>query len=178
MYYERIDLPEGARLQFRQRTIISTVKVVVSIFWSLPGCLVIAALVPRTKLTAAYFCGEIIPKIVEGMPFDLAMSTRQVMPHMDKATPPIRGINEMFSGFRIRPIEHPPYPLDLAPSDFYLSGKLKGDLAGKEFDCTEELLLTIKWIADSVGRAELELVFDAWERKLSERSQMKSEYIT
>jgi hypothetical protein len=44
----------------------------VSAFWSLLGFPVITGLPPRINFVAAYFCSDIIPKIGEGMPFDLA----------------------------------------------------------------------------------------------------------
>jgi hypothetical protein len=68
--------------------------------------------------------------------------------------------------FRIRPIRHLPYSPDLAPSDFYLFGKLKGTFVEWEFVSTEELLLAIRSVIRSIERAEFELVFDAWERRL------------
>jgi hypothetical protein len=68
-------------------TIISTPKVMTSIFWSLVGFLVIAALPPNTKFTADCFCGDIIPMIIEGVPFDLATSPRQLTPHTDNTNP-------------------------------------------------------------------------------------------
>jgi hypothetical protein len=43
-----------------------------SIFWSPVGFPVITALRPKTKFSSAYFCDSITPKIIEGMPFDLA----------------------------------------------------------------------------------------------------------
>jgi hypothetical protein len=84
--YERMWFPEGAISQSRPSTIISTPRVMVSIFACPLGFPVITRLPPRTKFTAAYFCGDIIPKVIEGMPFDLATSTRQLMVHMANAT--------------------------------------------------------------------------------------------
>jgi hypothetical protein len=77
---------------------ISAPKVMVAIFWSLLGFPVINALPPRIKFAVHYFGRDIIPKIVEGMPFHLADSPVQLMLHMDKIAPhrpkePIRCLN-------------------------------------------------------------------------------------
>jgi hypothetical protein len=62
-------------------------------------------------------------------------------------------------------------------SDFSLFGKLKGALAGQEFESIEELLLAIRRVTDSIAWAEFKSVCDAWERRLSECIQTKGEYI-
>jgi hypothetical protein len=39
---------------------------------------------------------------------------------------------------------HPPYSLDLAPSDFYLFGDVKGLVRGESFETTEQLLSAVE----------------------------------
>jgi hypothetical protein len=54
------------------------------------------------------------------------------------------GINHMFEEIP-NPSNRPPAVLpDLAPSEFYLFGKLKQALAGQEFESTEALLLAMR----------------------------------
>jgi hypothetical protein len=136
---------------------------VVSIFWCPFGFLVIAAFPPKTKITAAYFCNDIILKIVEEKPFDLANSPRQLMLHMDNVTP--RRAQELITRlkeFRMHSIAYPPYSRDLVPSDFCLLGRLKSALAGQEFESIKGFLLAIREITGLIGRTEIESVFDAW----------------
>jgi hypothetical protein len=85
---------------------------------------------------------------------------------------------ECLNKFRIRPIRYPPYSTDLALSDCYLLGKLKGAFAGGEFVPTEELLLAIREVIESIRPAELESVFDTWERRLFQCIQIKGEDIS
>jgi hypothetical protein len=172
-------LPEGMTPQSRPKAMISTPTVMFSIFRSPPGFPVITALQPRTKFIAAYSCSEIIPKMAGGMPLDPANSPRQLMLRINKATP-YRAweLITCLKRFRIHPIDHPPYSPDLEPSDFYIFENPKGVLAGQELDSTEELLLVIRWVTDSIGQAELESIFDAWERRLSECIKMKDESST
>jgi hypothetical protein len=107
------------------------------------GFSVISALPPRIKFSLAYFCDDIIPKIVEEMPFDLTKSPRKLMLHMYHATPH-RPSLECLKTFRIRPIRHPSYSPDLTLYDCYFFGKLKGAFAGRALVSTEELLLAIR----------------------------------
>jgi histone-lysine N-methyltransferase SETMAR len=110
----------------RPWVIVSTLKVMVSIFWSPVNFPVITALPSKSKFSSAYFCDKIIPKIVDGMPFDLAKSPRKLILHIDDTSPHrARASCEYLKKFRRRRIRHPPYSRDLAPSDFYLLRTLK-----------------------------------------------------
>jgi hypothetical protein len=80
---ERMWLLEGTIPHFHPGTIISTLQVVISIFWHS----VIAPLPPTTKLAIAQFGSDIIRKIAEGLSFDLATPIRQLLLHMHKVTP-------------------------------------------------------------------------------------------
>jgi hypothetical protein len=98
------------------------------------------------------------------------------MLHIDNATPRrARQLVTYLRKFQIRPIDHPLYSPELVLSDCYLLVKLKGVLVGQEFNSTEEFLLAIRRVTDSIGRAKLESAFGAWERRLGERIQMKGE---
>jgi hypothetical protein len=177
--FERMWVPEGQRPQSWPRTIISTATVMVSIFSSPIGFPVITALPPKTSFSSVYFCDHIIPKIVAGLPFDLAQSPRKLMLHMDNANPHRAHASlECFEKYRIRPIDHSPSSPDLAPSDYYLFGKLEGAFAGREFASTKELLLAIKEVTGSIERDELESVFDAWERRLIQCIETQSEDVS
>jgi hypothetical protein len=45
------------------------------------------------------------------------------------------------------PLTHPPYSPDLAPSDFYLFGRLKSDLQGMRFADNDAVIQTVReWI--------------------------------
>jgi hypothetical protein len=150
----------------------------ISIFWFPLGFPVIAAIPLRPKSTAAYFCSDIILKIVEGIPFDLANSLRQLMGHINNTTAHLAAESiTCLKKFRIRPIDHSTCSPDLALSDFYLGGQRKGALAGNESESSKELLLAVRGVTASMGWAEFESVFDAWDGQLSEYIQMKGEYV-
>ena len=92
---------------------------------------------------------------------------------MDNATPHrAKSTKSCFKTLRLREADHPPYSPDFAPSDFYLFGKLKGQMAGSEFESTEDLLATIRLLTNAISREELESVFQEWERRLEECIQI------
>jgi hypothetical protein len=97
---------------------------------------------------------------------DIACGQRQPVP-----SPEIGQIFEELVGLSNR-------SPDLAPSVFHLFRTLRDALARQEFESTEELLLAIMAVTGSIGRAGLESVFDAWQRRLNECLQMKGEHIT
>jgi hypothetical protein len=47
---------------------------------------------------------------------------------------------------------HPPYSLDLAPSDFYLFGHVKGLFTGESFESGERLLSVVPGIPTFLGK--------------------------
>jgi hypothetical protein len=72
---------------------------------------------------------------------------------MDDATPHRAKLTKScFKTLRLREADHPPDSLDLAPSDFYLFGKLKGPMAGSEFESTEDLLAAIRRLTSTILR--------------------------
>jgi transposase len=145
----------------RARHIISTPTVSIAIFWSPLGFPVIDALPNGEKFTAQYFCDNIVPQIAEQRSSDARQKTgRKLVLHMDNAILHRAKLKKScFKTLRIREADHPPYSPDLTPSDFYLFGKLKGQMAGSEFESTEDLFATIRQLTNAIWRQELESVF-------------------
>jgi hypothetical protein len=61
---------------------------------------------------------------------------------------------------------HTPYSQDLALSDFYLFGHVKGLLRGELFETGERLLSTVDSILRSLEKSTLTKVFLEWMRSL------------
>jgi hypothetical protein len=98
---------------------------------------------------------------------------------MDNATPDRAKLTmSCFKTPRLCEADHPPDSPDLAPSDFYLFGKLKGQMAGSEFESTEDLLAMIRRLTNEISREEFESVFQEWERRLEECIRIGGEYIS
>jgi hypothetical protein len=59
-------------------------------------------------------------------------------------------------------IPHPPYSHDLAPSDFWLFGRIKLALAGAKFDEPGQLLNAVTEFLNTISVEERRAVFDEW----------------
>jgi hypothetical protein len=59
----------------------------------------------------------------------------------------------VFDEISIRRIDLGAYSPDLTPSDFDLFGRLKGGLDGHEFISTEQFLVVIRVLIDTVDRS-------------------------
>jgi hypothetical protein len=57
---------------------------------------------------------------------------------------------------------HSPYSPDLAPSDFFFSGDVKGKLMGYRTETPSELLVRIRVILAKIPREILNAVFLEW----------------
>lgn len=60
---------------------------------------------------------------------------------------------------------HPPFSPDLAPSNFYLFGKMKDKAKGVHFKDEEELILTIQEKFQKIPKDELLAVFNGWMKR-------------
>jgi hypothetical protein len=72
---------------------------------------------------------------------------------------------------------HPAFSPDLAPSDFYLFGKIKTALIGAEFESEQELLDGVLGVVNAISREELEGVFEEWLSRLDECMQRDGDYV-
>jgi hypothetical protein len=93
-------------------------------------------------------------------------------PHRAKLT------KACFKILRLREADHPPYSPDLTASDFYLFGKPKGQMAGSEFESTQDLLATIRRVTNAISREELESIFQEWERRLKQRIRIRGDWVS
>jgi hypothetical protein len=72
---------------------------------------------------------------------------------------------------------HPPYSPDLARSDFFFSGYVKGELMGYRTETPSELLVRIRVIVAEIPRETLNAVFLEWMERLQKYVQVDSEYV-
>jgi hypothetical protein len=72
---------------------------------------------------------------------------------------------------------HPRYSPDLAPSDFFLFGYVKGKLMGYRAETPSELLVRIRVILAEIQRETLNAVFLEWIERLQKCVQVDSEYV-
>jgi hypothetical protein len=75
------------------------------------------------------------------------------------------------------PALHPPFSPDLAPSDFYLFGRVKTALMGVTFEDDNQLFQDVMDVLRRIPRNELEAVFDAWLVRLDACIQRAGDYV-
>ena len=74
-------------------------------------------------------------------------------------------------------VSHPPYPPDLAPSDFYRFGCLNGKLAKCHGTTKDDRFRNVTDNLDSISEKELTQVFLNWMRRLEKVISIGGEYI-
>jgi histone-lysine N-methyltransferase SETMAR len=97
--------------------------------------------------------------------------------HADNAKPhTAKSTIEYLQANAMKKAPHPPYSPDLAPSDFYLFGYVKGQLNGCSFTSGDELLSAIESFFDQIEKSILIAVFREWKRRLRLCIQIKGNY--
>jgi hypothetical protein len=69
--------------------------------------------------------------------------------------PQLKNDPNFFGQNPLKRLLHPPYPLDISPSDFYLFGKIKGELIGWEILDDIDFLEAVTEILNGISDAEL-----------------------
>jgi hypothetical protein len=77
---------------------------------------------------------------------------------------------------RLRPVPYPAFPLDLAPSDFYLFGRLRMALMGAAFVDDDRLSHDVMSVLNGISREKLEAVFEEWLLRFDRCIQQNGEY--
>ena len=108
-------------------------KVMLSVWWDVHGIIMFELLPPNVSITAACCCEQLemlSQKSSSARPGDskILFLHDNARPHTAKAT----RLKLLELGWEILP--HPPYSLDLAPSDCHLFRALQNQLADKKFD--------------------------------------------
>jgi histone-lysine N-methyltransferase SETMAR len=124
---------------------LTTLKVMVTIFWDCRGILLIDYLPRKTTFSSEYYC-TILDKLKEELRahrpdyrrhgYWLLQDNARV--HTSRRS--MKKIREI----GLKPMEHPPYSPDLSPSDYYLFRNLKSELKLRTFDREDEIDLFIR----------------------------------
>jgi histone-lysine N-methyltransferase SETMAR len=88
-----------------------------------------------------------------------------------------RAVTEKVASLRLALALHPPYSLDLAPSDFFLFGYLKEKMVGIDFGSPRELIDEIQSTFEAIPRHILDEAFKSWLRRLQDCNNSKGAYI-
>jgi hypothetical protein len=104
---------------------------------------------------------------------------RKLAVHIDNApTHNSRMTRHFFETGPLNRLPHPPYSPDISPSDFYLFGKVKGALVGREIPDEVELLDAVIEILSGISHDELQAVFRNWIERVQEVIDADGGYVS
>ena len=153
-------------------------KVMASVFWDKDGLLLINYLQSHRTITGKYYSDllvqlrEAIKKKRRGK---LARGVIFLQDNAPVHTSRVAQAALRDCGFQLLP--HPPYSPDLAPSDFFLFGKLKKHLCGRRFRDNSELEEAPEaWFADQNKDFYLEGL-KGLQKRLEKCIEVKGDYI-
>jgi histone-lysine N-methyltransferase SETMAR len=176
--HESIWLPEGGAVPERERHTIQSKKFMLTIVWNPSGFHLINILAKGCTFNSTHYITEILSPLADWRLTEAGGCKRKLIVHADNARPHVArqtiGFLEQ-NGMKRGP--HPPYSPDLAPSDFYLFGYVKGCLAGNAFADADELLDAVQRILEGIEKATLQAVFLEWMERLEKCIDTNGEYV-
>jgi transposase len=168
----RFDLPERTKAKF------DTEKCLISILWSINGIHSLLDVPKGTTYNTAFFCEQVLPSLVGNITSHSRRKTLQnFLIHLDNARPHNSGLSrECLEATKAKRMPHPAYSPDLAPSDFFLFGYVKGKLTDYQCETRDELKAAISEIFGGIGKETLHRVFLEWMKRLKWVTKHKGEY--
>ena len=85
-------------------------------------------------------------------------------------------VQQFLAKNNIKVIPHPPYSPDLAPRDFFLFSRMKGQMKGKRFADVSELKKKAPEVLNNISTEEFQKCFQQWEKRWHECIESKGEY--
>jgi hypothetical protein len=138
-------------------------KILVTTFFSGKEMLHISFLPERTTMNSKYFRSTVLAPLLRKMKKLYSPLPPQIYIHYDNAPPHRSTSTRTFlekTPFTV--LRTPPYSPDLAPSDFFLFGFLKGKLQGHTFEKAADLEREVRSILSSITKNVLRKTFDKW----------------
>ena len=162
----------------REKKMIGSEKVLLSVYWNPNGFLLIDALPKGSKFNADYYINNILIPLTENGTLYPDTNGRRLNLHVDNARPhTAKKSTQTMEYLGLKKVPHPPYSPDIAPSDFFLFGYVKEKLKGIKFNSRDELIQKVIEILNSIPKELLSQVFDEWEKRLIQVIDTNGEYI-
>jgi hypothetical protein len=90
-------------------------------------------------------------------------TAKNLIVHIDNALAKnSRMTQNFFRSSLLKRLSHPPYFPDISPLDFYLFGKVKSSLVGREISNEIDPFETVTEMLNGIFDAELQRVFRSW----------------
>ena len=166
------DLPPPSR----ERHIIGSKKLMISVIWSTSGMKSIDMLPLGQSFNKEFYINTVLADLLKNIqlarPVKKASELRLLI---DNARPHL--IDDFLKENGLTRLPHPPYSPDLATSDFFLFGYLKMRLEGKFFSSDDELFEVTCNILQDMPHTILYDVFHEWIRRLERCVELKGENV-
>jgi AraC-like DNA-binding protein len=176
--HERIWLTPEQPVPDRERHMIQSPKIMLTVVWSPNGFCLLAVLPKGTKFNAEYYVINILEEIKKYRRRQGGSCARKLIVHADNARAHTAQLSMQYmAANKMKPAPHPPYPPDLAPSDFFLFGDIKRQLGGCSFNRIKDLHAAVKGILLQYEKTTLTGVFNEWIRRLQECIQRNGDYV-
>jgi len=150
----------------RARRSRSAGKVMATFFWDWQGVIHVDFLTDARTVNAAYYSDLLATDVKEKIRSKRKTGGKRVSLLQDNAlTHTAKTTMETLWKLKWNLLTHPPYSPDLAPSDFYVFGRLKSDLQGMRFADNDTVIQNVReWI-----RRQPQTFFEKGIRMLPER---------
>jgi hypothetical protein len=134
----------------RVRRVINTPKYVLTVMWGVSGVHVIDVMTGQERFDSQYDLRSIMAPLVQSIyphgrtPHDLRLHL-----HVDNCRVHFAKVVEQFlTANPVVHLPHPPYSPDLAPSEFWLFGRIKTAIDVQRFDHPDDLMA---WVTGFLG---------------------------
>jgi histone-lysine N-methyltransferase SETMAR len=178
MDHELIWLRHGEKMPERERHTVQSKKFMLTIVWNPRQFHLINVLPKGCKFNSSHYITEILSPLSEWRSADPHGRIRKLIVHANNAPPHVsRQTIDYFERNGMKRAPHPPYSPDLAPSDFYLFGSVKGCLAGHSFESADALFGTVQGILEGIEEVTLQAVFLDWMERLGKCIDSNGVYV-
>ena len=133
------------------KTLLSAGKVICTVFWDRKAVIVLDFLEPGQTINSDLYVATMTKLKAQISRVRPEKKTIFFLQH-DNARPQtsLKTVEHIVNlGWTVVP--HPPYSLDLAPSDFHLFGPMKDGLCGQHFPSNNAIIRAVKQWATSAG---------------------------
>lgn len=176
--YERQWVVSGEEPDFRVKKMISSEKLMISVFWNPNGIVLVDALPKGQKFNSEYYINNILKKLHESGGGFPDTNGKKLNVHADNARPHTSKMTiRYFETHGMKKVPHPAFSPDLAPSDFFLFGYVKLKLEGQSFTSRDELFSEVTQILNEIQPDVLKSAFLNWKERLQTIINNGGEYI-
>ncbi|KAA6355875.1 MAG: putative mariner transposase [Streblomastix strix] len=158
---------EGDSIDERPKHCINDLKVMLTTFWNSEHVFVVHWTPFQTTMNATMFTEDVLKPLQKQVKKEHNTKTIQHHIHFDNAAIHRANYTQNFISKGIfKPMKHPPYSPDLAPSDFYLFSNLKKLLKGCDFKTEEEVHAKVEEALRKFTPSQFQQAYENWIHRL------------